>query len=111
MKKILLMGLCLLCLCGCGIAWKSKFQVSDIEIEAEKNRLYSKTNFYGNIKNISDNNCDSVYIKVELKSGNFTTEETLTIYDLKSGETKEIDETISEYYEGYSLKIKNIYCY
>ena len=119
MKRILLIVVCCLCLCGCN-SMQSDFQVSEIKTDViGKNGISEAwTKLYFKVKNISNYTCNHIKAVVEFKSGNLVVTEELNSLNgisysepLGPNEVADLEGTIFKDYDGYTASIKNIYCY
>ena len=111
MNKNLIIALLCLILSGCG--WKDNFQVSDINMDTFEGITYFSSTLRGSIKKIKNVDCDTVYIKIKLKSGNLVEEESIPVYhidEMNVGEIKEFEYIFSKSYKGYSILIQDVIC-
>lgn len=117
MKKLLLIGFCCLCLCGCNNNWEEDFQTSEIKMNIVKGISRQDTYISYTIKNISNFTCNSMKATIEFQSGNLTVEEIVypSIYSsspLKQDKSMNFENVImNKNYDGYTAKFKNIDCY
>ena len=106
MKKILLIGLCCLCLCGCS---NIKYEISQMNW-SEKINLNWVT---GTIKNNSSKSCNTLWINLEYKSGSLKEEDLCIVNNLEAKETKNFECLYSgniTNIENYSIDLKSIEC-
>lgn len=117
MKKIILLGLCCLCLCGCESSWEKDFQASNIKIRIVEGYDNDDTYLSYSIKNISNYTCNGLKATIELKSGTITIEEIIyppvfSSSPLKPNDVVEDESPIfNKNYDGYTATFKEIECY
>lgn len=111
MKKYLLIILsCLFCLCGCNS--NDGYQISELTPSSDVLNSYLK----GTLKNVSNEDCDSVKISFTYSNGSLKESDYFIISSPKVGETIELDEIILgagsiDNFENYKIKVDEIKCF
>ena len=112
MKKIILISLCYLCLCGSGCENSNNgYQISELI----PNTYLDMAHLKGTIKNVSNNNCKEVLVQIEFSSGTIKDEGWIYIDSPKKGSSLSFNEILIgasgiEDIENYNIKLKNIKC-
>lgn len=109
MKKLFLIVVCCLCLCGC----EDNFKTSKIDINVVKSFNDVDTVINGSIKNNSNKTCNALWTVIEFKSDDLTVDENVNIIttNFKSGDIIDFEEVIyHKDYDEYTAKFKNIEC-
>lgn len=108
MKKFLFVVVCCLCLCGCS----KEFQVSELIPNNDVGGAHLK----GELKNVSNTDCDKVQINVEFSSGTINESGWVWVEAPEKSETVSFNEILYgasdiENIESYKIKFKNIECW
>lgn len=98
MKKVILLFLCIICICGCSKGWQKKVQVSDF--------TYENDYIVGKMKNLT-NKAYKVKIDFSLINGSFVDDD-ICFDMIKPNEKLELKCYNSDINENYLIKIKNI---
>ena len=106
MRKILLLVICCIMLCGCG----KKFEVSNFRWEKIGGLYHS----VGSVKNSSNEKCNHIHIKLVYKNGELMEEGNCNYsFVLESGEVKNVECLYTgnlSNIQDYEIIIKNIEC-
>lgn len=110
MKKILLVAVCCLFLCGCDKY--EGYQVSELT----PNNGIGHAKLKGTLRNISNDNCKEVQINVEFSSGTIQDTGWIIVETPNKGESVSFNEILYGAsgitdIENYEIKFKNIKCY
>lgn len=105
MKKIILIFLCL-CLCGCR---NTKYEISEINWDEIVGLVHAN----GTVKNNSSKNCETLFIRLEYKSGSLKEQDLCIVHNLSAKETKDFKCLYTgdiKNIETYSIKVKSVEC-
>lgn len=104
MKKILFIGLCCLCLCGCG---NNRYEISQMNWSGYSNWIT------GTIKNNSSKSCNTLWINLEFQNGALKEDDLCIVYNLSAKETKDFECIYSgdiKDIKSYAINLKSIKC-
>jgi len=110
MKKLLVIAVCCLCLCGC--SKDAGYEVSELIPNSYLELSYIK----GTLKNVSNETCDQVQINVTLSSGTINEDGWIWVESPKPGKSISFNNVLyggsnTKNIEDYNVKLKNIECW